>query len=154
MQFPPVIQSLDLSDIRKRLERIEKRFTDTQVLRMENEYRKFLTLLYLYPNEELVPSPEADIFWHQHILSTRKYQDDCLRVFGSFLHHTPESLESDAFCADAEDAWKRSAFLYEREFGAPYSPYCETLVGAVSQGKCTGARCRSCRSHIDVESTR
>ena len=56
---------------------------------VELQYRKFLTLLILYPNEVFTPIGDVDEFWHQHILDTRAYASDCFSVFGHFMHHNP-----------------------------------------------------------------
>lgn len=37
----------------------------------------------------LQPTQVVDIFWHTHILFTRKYFSDCEAVFGRYLHHEP-----------------------------------------------------------------
>lgn len=60
-----------------------------KVLRVVNEYRKFLILCGERPAEPIVPSEEVDEMWHAHILDTGKYAADCQAVFGYFLHHFP-----------------------------------------------------------------
>ena len=40
----------------------------------------------------LQPTHVVDIFWHTHILFTRKYFKDCEAVFGQYLHHEPVLL--------------------------------------------------------------
>ena len=50
----------------------------------------FLFLKYKYGQQYSVPpSIEIDEFWHSHILYTRKYDQDCLLIFGRYLHHYP-----------------------------------------------------------------
>jgi hypothetical protein len=64
----------------------------------EELYRIFLFLTKTYPKEKLVPHPLADIFWHEHILQTRKYHADCKKLFGKYLHHQandPRSMKQD-----------------------------------------------------------
>ena len=56
---------------------------------IEMWYRRFLTLVKIYPNQTIVPTKDIDTFWHYHILDTRKYMDDCDKVFGSYFHHFP-----------------------------------------------------------------
>jgi hypothetical protein len=34
---------------------------------------------------------KTDMVWHSHILHTRQYAEDCEKLFGRFLHHTPET---------------------------------------------------------------
>jgi hypothetical protein len=37
----------------------------------------------------LPPSLEIDFIWHAHILDTKKYSEDSVRIFGHYLHHDP-----------------------------------------------------------------
>ena len=43
----------------------------------------------VYPDQTIVPTKDIDIFWHYHILDTRKYMEDCDKIFGSYFHHFP-----------------------------------------------------------------
>lgn len=58
-----------------------------------SEYKKFL--LHCYEDQlagkEFTPPPSTvvDIFWHMHILFTKKYHRDCDEIFGFYLHHDP-----------------------------------------------------------------
>lgn len=52
-------------------------------------YRSFLWLCWAYPDENIVPNSVIDQFWHLHILDTRRYADDCQKIFGRMLHHNP-----------------------------------------------------------------
>jgi hypothetical protein len=36
----------------------------------------------------------ADLIWHEHMLDTKRYAQDCGRLFGRFLHHVP----GDKYC--------------------------------------------------------
>ena len=53
-------------------------------------YKTFLYICLKYPSEKIVPIREIDEFWHTHILFTEKYFNDCDKIFGYYLHHTPE----------------------------------------------------------------
>lgn len=55
----------------------------------EIEYKKYLTMAKLYPDMDIVPNKMMDKFWHQHILDTRAYKQDCEQIFGYFVHHYP-----------------------------------------------------------------
>lgn len=55
----------------------------------EREYRRFLFLVKMFPNELAAPSMDVDRFWHHHIVDTAKYARDCEAVFGYFLHRYP-----------------------------------------------------------------
>ena len=54
------------------------------------EYKKFLTLYYLYEGTGKVLSPNklVDGFWHQHQLDSEKYRADCEFLFANALQLT------------------------------------------------------------------
>ena len=86
---PTVIRNLDLSAVRERLVH-KKGWTGAHADRLIEEYREYLALVYFHPGEELVPpTQEIDDVWHEHILDTQRYSDDCRVVFGRFIHHVP-----------------------------------------------------------------
>lgn len=85
------IEKLDFARIKHKLMVSEdgEKWTFEQCELAEREYKRFLTLIKLYPKTNFVPTKLMDRFWHQHILDTVAYQKDCLNVFGFFLHHFP-----------------------------------------------------------------
>jgi hypothetical protein len=86
---PTVIRNLDLSAVRERLVH-KKGWTLAHADRLIEEYREYLALFYFHPGEELVPpTQEIDDVWHEHILDTQRYSEDCRVVFGRFIHHVP-----------------------------------------------------------------
>ena len=64
-------------------------WTNETIAATEANYRRFLALNILYPSEAHVVNKLVDDYWHQHILDTRKYAEDCEALFGEFLHHDP-----------------------------------------------------------------
>ena len=52
-------------------------------------YKNYLFLLKKYPSKVIPPSKQIDEFWHQHILFTRRYHEDSIKIFGKYLHHQP-----------------------------------------------------------------
>lgn len=83
-------------------------------------YRQFLTLHLRYPEQTLVPSALLDLIWHFHILDTRKYIEDCNRIFGSYLHHDPYfGIGSEQSRLENQVGWEVTQQLWEREFGEP-----------------------------------
>jgi hypothetical protein len=52
------------------------------------EYRRFLIRCATNPGGN-VPTEDADAIWHAHLLFTRQYHADCMRVAGYFIHHEP-----------------------------------------------------------------
>lgn len=63
-------------------------------------YRSLLMLLTTDPEAQLVPRTDVDVVWHYHILDTRQYARDCMKVFGHFIHHDPHA----GWCQSA--AWQ------------------------------------------------
>ena len=116
------IQALDLESVKLRVmdpelgEGWSREYADS----IEAAYKNYLTMLAKYQDdaEDIMLSKDVDEFWHTHILQTMKYADDCEKVFGNFLHHTPhigERTEADlAKRAALADKTRR---LYELEFG-------------------------------------
>jgi hypothetical protein len=52
-------------------------------------YKNFLFLAKKHLPLLLVPTREIDEFWHNHILYTKNYHQDCMQIFGHYLHHQP-----------------------------------------------------------------
>jgi hypothetical protein len=116
------IQALELESVKVRIMDAElgEGWTREYADSIETAYRTYLTMLVKYPDdaEDIMLSKDVDEFWHTHILQTRKYTEDCQRVFGSFLHHEPHVGEVTA--ADLEtraSKAEKTRQLYEREFG-------------------------------------
>jgi hypothetical protein len=88
---------------------------------VEKEYRRFLCLMKLYPEEDTAPLVDVDTFWHYHILDTMKYAKDCEQAFGYFLHHYPyvgmRGGDDDQFRLDSGERMRE---LYEATFGETY----------------------------------
>ena len=81
-------------------------------------YRRFLFLVYKYPDQKIVPSMEADEVWHTHILDTSKYREECDRLFGKFMDHWPYFGLKDAAERQAlNDAFSNTQVLMEKHFG-------------------------------------
>jgi hypothetical protein len=117
------ISELDLDPIKVKLMHKEsgEGWTLEYANAVESEYRRFLYLMKMFPNEQTAPLFDVDVFWHYHILDTMKYADDCESVFGYFLHHFPYvGLRG----ADDEAAHQRIGVrmqeMYEETFGESY----------------------------------
>lgn len=117
------IAELDLEPIKLKLMHKEsgEGWSPAQASAVEFEYRRFLSLMKLYPDEHVSPLFDVDLFWHYHILDTMKYAKDCERIFGYFLHHYPYS---GLLGADDEVVHQRTGErmqeLYETTFGEAY----------------------------------
>lgn len=99
-QAATAVESLDLELIRlKLMDRVSgPGWTGERAANVEREYRDYLSALARERNAmgDIAPSRDVDEFWHAHILHTRKYAEDCGRVFGTYLHHDPRG---SAFCS-------------------------------------------------------
>lgn len=65
---------------------------------------------------------DSDELWHDHIVNTAKYFEDCQRMFGGYLNHKPGTPAGwQRLLADAEQ-------LYVTEFGVgpPFANTCCT----------------------------
>lgn len=84
------IAALDLATITKKLTAHPGAFWSAEKAgAVEQDYRRFLYLMKIFPNEPAVPSADVDRFWRLHIFETRRYAADCENVFGYFLHRSP-----------------------------------------------------------------
>lgn len=100
---------------------------------VEIQYKRFLYISVKYP-QAIVPSKDVDAMWHQHILDTRKYAEDCETAFGFFLHHFPYfGMRGPDDATDLENAFEETCRLYEAEFREPYVNLAEI-----------GRKCDSC----------
>lgn len=70
-------------------------WSEVDALPCSKLYKNFLLLQKIYPTETLVPTREIDEFWHNHILFTKNYVQDCLNIFGHYLHHEPASPDEN-----------------------------------------------------------
>lgn len=86
-------------------------------------YKRYLKMVAaVEPSVKLVPTKEIDTVWHQHILDTRAYADDCERVFGRFLHHFPYfGLRGPEDAHALAEAYNQTANLHLTMFGESYS---------------------------------
>lgn len=118
--FAEKLKSLDLRLIAQKLMYPDygQGWTPSQVEGAIAHYKMFLHLLFLYPNSTIVPTQEIDQVWHQHILDTRKYAQDCEWLFGYFVHHYPYfGMGSDAQKQALETAFSDTQTLFAEHFG-------------------------------------
>ncbi|HEY9708812.1 MAG TPA: glycine-rich domain-containing protein-like [Oculatellaceae cyanobacterium] len=118
--FQEKLESLDLELIAQKLMHSNhtQGWTQKEVDRAIARYKMFLHLLYLYPNTIIVPTQEIDQVWHQHILDTRKYAQDCQWLFGYFVHHCPDfGMGDDDQKQALETAFSDTRTLFAEHFG-------------------------------------
>lgn len=82
-------------------------------------YKNFLILHVKYLPQPLVPTREIDEFWHNHILHTQRYTEDCLHIFGHYLHHQPAEPTTTDWIA-IKNNFEITKELYLKEFGESY----------------------------------
>ncbi|QEC78963.1 glycine-rich domain-containing protein [Mucilaginibacter ginsenosidivorax] len=108
------IAALNLSAIGKKITAAGK--AEIAIETAEQEYKRFLTMVAVFPGERIVPNIPADWFWHEHILDTRRYMADTTGIFGNFLHHQPVYETSNEINQTIKAAEKRSEELYRYLF--------------------------------------
>ena len=129
------VDKIDLKEVSKKLMLDSSaQWTLEAVKQAESLYRHFLVLHALYPNEDLVPTKQIDEFWHQHILDTRNYAQDCEFLFGRFLHHDPYfGINGDDDRLRNKQAVTWTQALWQSTFGEP-------LLGDANPCKSTDCR--------------
>ena len=140
------IETLDLDPIKIKImdENEGGGWTRRQVDTVEREYKRFLFLVGKFPTLPIVPTKTVDTMWHYHILDTRKYAEDCERIFGRFVHHFPYfGMRDESDARELQEAYKMSAGLYETEFGQP------SLIG-LPQNTADCSTPGSCNAKCDV----
>lgn len=111
------IDALDLEPIKFKLVK-EYGYAVGDVNTLEKWYRRFLFLTFKHRTRPIVVSEAIDNFWHQHILDTRKYAEDCSAAFGEFLHHFPYfGLRGDEDLRALRAAYQETLELMRAEFG-------------------------------------
>lgn len=125
-----VIKLLDLSNVKERFKKKKSGFWKKKINAesLENEYRQFLYLAAINPNEVVVPwTQELDDFWHEHILDTAKYIKDCEAIFGKVFHHNPNLPKGSKEQVTAFDKTKK---LYKEAF----TPKAKAKAGSRNSG--------------------
>lgn len=87
------IAALDLSMVSQRL--AKQGWDQQRIEQATGDYRVYLQEIAAGGRVE--PTPDVDEVWHAHILHTRRYAEDCDRMFGAFLHHDP-AADQAALC--------------------------------------------------------
>jgi hypothetical protein len=88
-RFAPELRDLDLNPVRYLLRR-QYQWPLERILLAEDEFLEFLAAIRRNPTQPLVPTAEADLFWHSFLLIGPLYVSMCDRVFGgNLLLHDP-----------------------------------------------------------------
>lgn len=135
------IDALNLDPILSKLVQPEpdvEGVSEAQAMRAVMKYRRFLKLIVMHPGVTIVPSREVDEVWHNHILDTRKYADDCAAVFGFFLHHFPYlGMRGEADERSWRASFARTCELYKEHFGEEFRDLA-SVSGQLPAGTCGG----------------
>ena len=121
-----------------------KGFTPIMLARAELDYRRFLHMHIVHPEADLVPTKLIDEVWHQHILDTNAYGEDCDRIFGHFLHHYPYfGMNGEEDQANLQSCFESTQEIWEREFGEPMFDIDATRCAGHSCHAPSSCACRS-----------
>ncbi len=135
------VMQLDLEPIKTKLMHVEsgEGWSLDKANAVEKEYRRFLCLMKMYPDESIAPLVDVDTFWHYHILDTMKYAADCEQAFGYFVHHYPYvGMRGGDDAQFRIDSGERMQSLYEATFGEAYPVADATPVEASGTAYCAG----------------
>jgi hypothetical protein len=106
---PVFLPTFDLSYLHEQILKDNPELTAEKIDDYIRKYRNYLALCKMYPGVQLMPCPDIDLIWHQHLLNTKRYQEDCVEYFGWFLHHNPKM--------PTEEIARNSGELYVKHFG-------------------------------------
>lgn len=114
---------------------------------VETKYRRYLAMYLMFPKRKIVPNKEVDIFWHQHILDTRAYANDCEKTFGFFLHHFPYfGMRGPEDKRNLENCFEDTRNLYAELFGEAYVPEFAAEAQSCGTGACAKCGSEHCSS--------
>jgi hypothetical protein len=136
--FMDDISNIDFTMVKRKLQDKEEGqgWSVDQCTEAEQEYKRFLAMKRSYPELDVVPNNMVDTFWHQHILDTEKYAEDCESIFGYFLHHYPYfGMNGDQDEQNLYNAFEETKQLYSYHFDTDY-------VGAKPK-RCVAPKCRT-----------
>jgi hypothetical protein len=93
-------------------------WTKERADKAEKDYKRYLALVKASGGFQMVPNEDIDRFWHEHILDTKRYCDDCFSLFGGFLHHYPYfGMNGDTDHQNWIEATKISNQMWTESFG-------------------------------------
>jgi hypothetical protein len=143
--IPSVIRDLDLTVVRGKLidratkgrEIINPPIALDKIDQAVEDYRKFLALCLEFPGFPIVPSYDMDEVWHQHVLFTAKYREDCNTVFGQFFEHVPYFGRTESNVDEDDRVLTNTRSLWEKVYGYIPDSY-EGMTAPTSSGGWSG----------------
>jgi hypothetical protein len=82
------VNSINLSLVEDRL-RHRYGWDEKRIREAVKGYREFLYVAGRDSRNGISPTLDIDEVWHQHMLHANKYEQDCKKALGQFLHHFP-----------------------------------------------------------------
>jgi hypothetical protein len=70
-------------------------FFETHAIPLIEEFRQYVALSMVFPDEHNAPSGPVDMVWHSFILNTEEYEDFSKRIWVGAEHMPPEVPEED-----------------------------------------------------------
>lgn len=143
-RIDPNIARIDLGMVKHKLQDTQeaKGWTAEECEQHEVAYKRYLHLCKLH-GKGMVPTKDVDEFWHQHIMDTRAYAQDCEEALGHFLHHFPYlGMRGEEDARQLETAFRRTKRLHREAFGE------ELMPGGMNQcwHDCSGRCWNECSS--------
>lgn len=126
-----VASAVDIQALSDRIDRIAF-LGQPRRRRLVFEYLRFLALKIAAGKagaEALSPSPSIDFVWHQHVLDTARYADECQAICGYTVRHDPDG---GADAAARERRYRLTLASYRRFFKTepPAEVWPESAVAA------------------------
>ena len=135
---------LDLTPITFKLKKQNPTWDQSRLTASVEEYRKWLYLCKIKKRSDGIlgmaatpGSRDVDEVWHTHILFTRKYAEDCDKLFGHFLHHQP-SEESTG--RDDSSSYTNTLKLYRATFNTESPTW---FSGIIQKDECSSISCQT-----------
>ena len=97
----------------------ERMFWDDELAEMVVlEYKRYMLLCSLFPEEGMTPSVHVDTVWHLHLLYTRSYFSFCQDALDCFyIHHEPSKGNGAEEEAENVDSYAHTLDRYKETFG-------------------------------------
>lgn len=113
--------NLDLEYIEKRLMN-KLGWSQKKTKEAIRKYKNFLLLILKYPEQQFAPTSDIDEVWHNHILFTRDYTNDCQAIFGKYIHHNPYKNTGPKENHMKQKIGSQTSDIYFQEFHEKYIP--------------------------------
>lgn len=99
-------------------------WTEERIKDAMEGYRYFFALCKAMKDLPIVPARDVDEVWHNHILFTQKYDDDCQALFGYKVHHFPYfGIQQDQAIDQCIHFLRRMPLLFQEHFGVTLKAY-------------------------------